>query len=503
MTDRKRQDLVRPAFWNRFHVRITAIYSLAIFIVFVVTSILIYHAGVRAELSTLQTQIQTTAVALSVSINPADVLALRTVEDTGSPAHTRLFRAFEEIAKTYPTTESIYILRPTERQGHLVFVVDYVGDGEMGVTGDPYDATDVPVMLQGLVEPAVEQEPVGDEFGVSLSGYAPIRDESNKVIAVIGVDIDASRVEAIKKRVLLGTLLVFGLAAILITLSAFMVGRNVERPLTRVMDATEAIALGQFETRVGFERRDEFGLLGQRFDDMAEGLEERDFIRETFGRYVSEDVASSLLANREAIELGGEERVVTILFSDLRGYSTLSEVLSPTQIVSFLNAYLGGMNEVIEEHNGTVIEYLGDAILAVFGAPYELANHPVLAVRCAAAMRVRLNEQNDEWERSGLAELWKSHGLEAPAARIGVHTGKVVAGNLGSTTRMKYAVIGDTVNVAARLEQLNKELETDILFSEAVWNLLDDELREQVQDVGAHQVKGRAQAVHAYTLPNT
>ena len=215
---------------------------------------------------------------------------------------------------------------------------------------------------------------------------------------------------------------------------------------------------------------------------------------------MSEDVAQALLGTPGAMALGGEERLVTVLFSDLAGYSTLSESLSPTQNVTFINAYLGEMNEIIDLHKGCVIEYLGDAILAVFNAPNDLDAHADAAIRCAIDMRARCTSLNVEWRDSGLAALWLDQGIEEITARIGVHTGRVVAGNLGSATRMKYGVTGDAVNVAARLEQLNKTLKTNILTSADTHARLSPEVTALATHHGAHQVKGREQGVDVYSL---
>jgi adenylate cyclase len=142
----------------------------------------------------------------------------------------------------------------------------------------------------------------------------------------------------------------------------------------------------------------------------------------------------------------------------------------------------------------------GDAILAVFGAPHYLPDHSERAVRCALSMRERLVELNQEWRQSGLSQYWQNGAEVGLSERIGIHTGPVVAGNLGGTTRMKYAVIGDSVNVASRLESLNKELDTDILVSEQVYTHLPGDLLEQLQDKGVHRVKGRQQSVRVFGI---
>ena len=232
---------------------------------------------------------------------------------------------------------------------------------------------------------------------------------------------------------------------------------------------------------------------------MAAGLEERDRIRATFGRYVSEDVAKRVLSGTEGARMGGEVREVTVLFSDLSGYSTISESLSPTETVEFLNAYLSVMNAEIDKEGGCIIEFLGDAILAVFGAPSALEGHPERAVRCAMAMRAGLAAFNAQMDAEGRAP-WQKSGMVALGQRIGIHTGAVVAGNLGSTLRVKYAVIGDAVNVASRTEGLNKVLGTEILCTSSTWQFLPDDLRATMTERGAHEVKGRASKVTVYAV---
>jgi len=155
---------------------------------------------------------------------------------------------------------------------------------------------------------------------------------------------------------------------------------------------------------------------------------------------------------------------------------------------------------VIDEHHGCVIEFLGDGILAVFGAPQTYPEHAEMAVRCAVAMRDALRQLNKQWEQEGMAERWQDMGIDHIECRIGLHTGPVVAGNLGSKTRMKYAVIGDTVNVAARLEALNKEYDTTILMSDEVVTRLPNDLRERCDKVGITVVKGRQQTVVSYSI---
>jgi adenylate cyclase len=167
------------------------------------------------------------------------------------------------------------------------------------------------------------------------------------------------------------------------------------------------------------------------------------FVRETFGRYVSNEVVASLLESPERLQLGGEKRQVTILMSDLRGFTSMAERLAPEQVVGIINRYLGTMVEVILHHQGTINEFIGDAILVIFGAPVWHADHASRAVACAVAMQLAMDAVNAENRREGLPEVEMG---------IGLNTGEVVVGNIGSHKRTKYGIVGSPVNLTGRIE---------------------------------------------------
>jgi class 3 adenylate cyclase/uncharacterized PurR-regulated membrane protein YhhQ (DUF165 family) len=222
------------------------------------------------------------------------------------------------------------------------------------------------------------------------------------------------------------------------------------------------------------------------------------WVRDSFSKYVSRDVVDRLLADPSKIELGGELREVTVLFADVRGYSTLSEKLDPREVIRILNEYFGTVGALVLEHEGMINEFEGDGILAVFGAPAHLEDHALKAVRCAEAMLEAVKQLNERWRQDGTLAHFQRVGLDEIGTRVGVHTGVAVAGNIGTGTRIKYAVIGDTVNTAARVEGLVKSLGESLLFTEATRHHLPPGFA--VVDKGAHAVKGRAQEVHVYGL---
>ncbi len=486
--------------WQRFHIRLTALYGGAVFFTLAVMGVLTYQHGVNTELEGLRQRLLATATSVSQTVDADGIAKIPVDSETMTPLHANLLAQFGRIANADADIDSLYILRPTREPTKLRFLVDYAKEGEFGAPGQLYWAGDVPLLLKGFEEPVVEPEPVFDEYGLSISGYAPLVTSDGRTVGVVGVDVLVSRLDLLKNRVLVVIGSLFGVAALLVSLVSLFVARSIRNPLTLMVDATTAIASGKLDTHLGITRHDEFGVLAHHFDHMAKDLRERQYIRDTFGRYVSEDVARALLTSGHAPTLGGEERVVTILFSDLRDYTTISEHMSPAQMVDMLNKYLSVMNAVIDEHRGCVIEFLGDAILAVFGAPQYYPEHAECALRCAIKMRECLKELNHEWEKHDLAQLWQKAGVAQLEARIGLHTGSVVAGNLGSPTRMKYTVIGDSVNVAARLENLNKEFGTSILLSDGVRAHLPSEHAIEMEDRGSHVVKGRQQSIRVFSV---
>ncbi len=490
-------ELRRLRIWQRFHVAITALYGIPIVAVLTTMCAYFYVRGVDIETRALQARLLGMSTALAGTLDP-ELIVGDPSEERAGPVRDLLGK----IAREEDDISSIYIARRTPDPAQLEFVVDWVATGEHATPGQLYEVEQAPKMAAAFDGPQVEDEIFVDEWGPTLSAYAPIRSHGAS-IAVVGVDIAGWRVDAVKREVLVATMLVYAAALIVLFGLAQIVAWSIREPLVRILATTQAITEGRLDARSGLNRADEFGILGRHFDGMAAGLKEREFIRDTFGRYMSERLAKKLLGDPTATQLGGEEIEVTILFADLRSYSTISERLSPTQVITVLNEYMGEMGKVVDEHHGVVIEFLGDAILAVFGAPEDDPLHPEHAVQCALAMQRRLDVLNAQWDQTGLAALWKQAGVERLRARIGVHTGNVVAGNMGGFRRMKYAVIGDAVNVATRVEALNNQTDTDILVTAATRTKLPDAIAAKLLTKGTHPIKDRALPVEVFSVSPT
>ncbi|MDH3602293.1 MAG: adenylate/guanylate cyclase domain-containing protein, partial [Candidatus Tectomicrobia bacterium] len=217
---------------------------------------------------------------------------------------------------------------------------------------------------------------------------------------------------------------------------------------------------------------------------------ERAFIRGAFSKYVPETVVSELLQHPERLQLGGEERVLSILFSDVEGFTTLAETMPPDVLVQLINEYLSEMTAIVLAHGGIIDKYEGDLIMAEFGAPLALPDHAAKAVQTGLAMQQRLGE---------LRQAWAARGLPQLRCRIGINTGLVIVGNMGSSQVFDYTVMGDAVNVASRLESANKQYDTALMISECTHaQLPPGRFRTRLLDI--IRVKGRSEPIKVYDV---
>jgi len=277
-----------------------------------------------------------------------------------------------------------------------------------------------------------------------------------------------------------GGVILLGIAAGLVFV-ALLVG-----PLRRLRTGVERMTEGDLGARVPPTSGDEVGELTRAFNAMGESLQQKERIQSAFGRYASDYVLASLLENPEGPELAGAEREVTILFADIRGFTRLSEGLKARDVVSLLNEVFQTISDEILKRGGTIDKFIGDSVMAYFGAPVPTPDHAIDAVTAAVEIERALAVRN-----AGLAGGGHPVGIG-----IGIHTGVVVVGNIGSDRRADFTAIGDPVNVAARLEKLARPGE--VLISEAVQRRVRDV--HQLRFEGERQLSGRQEPVHVYSV---
>lgn len=216
---------------------------------------------------------------------------------------------------------------------------------------------------------------------------------------------------------------------------------------------------------------------------------EKKYIRQTFSKFVSKSVVDELLRHPEKLKLGGEKKTLTVLFSDIRSFTSLSEKLSPEALVEHLNSYLQKMTDIVLATNGTLDKYVGDEIMAFWGAPTETETHALDACRCAIAQMDALRKLNEAWTNEGKPTL---------NIGIGINTGSMVVGNMGSSSRMDYTLMGDNVNLGSRLEGTNKVYGTNIIISENTYEYVKEHV--VVRELDLIRVKGKEQPVRIYEL---
>jgi class 3 adenylate cyclase len=263
-----------------------------------------------------------------------------------------------------------------------------------------------------------------------------------------------------------------------ISVSLLFATRSILRPVALLEAAHQQVGTGNLETVVPVVSNDEIGRLTSSFNDMVAGLKERELIRDTFGRYLNPEVVGQLISGGGKLE--SRMLDATVMFTDIKGFTTLSERLSPEETVVLLNEYFAVVNEQIHKHGGYVNNFIGDAVVAVFNVPAPQADHAAAAVRAARDIQAALTGRRF------------ADGILLPT-RVGINTGTVCAGVIGSQDRMGYTVYGDAVNVAARVEPLNKEFETSILITESTEQLARE--AGPFRPLGKIKLRGRAEEV--------
>ncbi len=273
--------------------------------------------------------------------------------------------------------------------------------------------------------------------------------------------------------------------------SSIYFARLIGKPMVKLEKAMEKVKAGDFHTSVEVVQIDEVGMVCSGFNSMVKGLKERDKIKDVFGKFVSSKVRDEVLSGD--LELGGKDYEASVLFCDIRNFTTISEQLQANEVVGLLNSYFNEMIKPIMDHEGVLDKFIGDAMMAVFGPPSGLAHHADLAVKTALVMRKKLDAFNS---------LRKTLGEDNIDIGLGINSGNVVAGNIGSSERMEYTVIGDTVNIASRLEGLTKQYKTNIIISEYTYERINNKLNFSFRELDEVRVKGKTKSFKIYEVHN-
>ena len=323
-----------------------------------------------------------------------------------------------------------------------------------------------------------------------------INRQLEKVIGALAATTQgaADRARAEEERAIRLNWAITAIAAVLGLLLAALITRNLVGPVRRLLTGTQAVEKGDLSIQVRADSADEIAALTHSFNHMVAGLREKERIKDTFGKYVDPRIVTGLLENRLAFA-GGEKKVMTVFFSDLVGFTQMCESLTPDGVVRFLNHYFTVMSEPIQEQNGILDKFIGDAIMAYWGPPFTSeTEHAGLACLAALEQKARMARF-----RASLPDLLGFRkNLPHVDVRMGLATGDVTVGNIGSERSKGFTVIGDTVNLASRLEGANKEYGTGILINHETWEMAREVV--EAREIDALRVVGKTEPVRVYEV---
>ncbi len=344
----------------------------------------------------------------------------------------------------------------------------------------------IPIVKQMIKSTQLnEQQRYKDENGkYNLGSFNKIGIGGCGVIATVEEDVAYQEVFNQQRRNIYLTIIV--LSAVIIIIYFF--GKKLTRPIIRLLGATKKIKNGDYNVRIRPASRDEIGELTNAFVEMGKGLEEREKIKTTFGKFVNPEIVERLTKGKE-LKLGGDRKIAVIMFTDIRDFTSISENLEPEEVVEFLNSYLTKMVECVDRTGGIVDKFIGDAIMAEWGILVSRGNDTENAINSALMMRKALQEFN---------RIRADKKMPLIKMGCGINTGPVLSGQIGSEDRMEITVIGDAVNLASRIEALNKPFGTDIIISKDSYNLVKDIFA--VEKMSPILVKGKEEPQQIYAV---
>ncbi len=444
----------------------------------------------RAEVHRKGRAIASTIAAL---IDPAEVAAIASNGAETRPEYTQL-RATLRAVRDANRREDVWVDRIFTLVGarQNPQVVEYGVDSEEDFEfakqpGDIYLLDNHPVEIGIAGVDRLAQKLTGFQAGYN-NAFAPVHDLTGRLVAEIGVTLKPAPFSTLTQ-VGAEMFVPFAVTATIAVAMALLLAQAVTRPLYNLRAGIERIGQGDFMTPCTANGSVEFAEMAAAINAMAAGLRERETVKRAFSGYISRQVLDLITSKGELPALKGERRRITVLFCDIRGFTPMAEGMRPEEVVELLSEFFGHMVDVTLRYQGTIDKFLGDGMMVIFGAPADDLNQEEHAVRAALEMQ-------SELER--LTALWEGQGRRSFKMGIGINSGAAVVGNIGSQEHMEYTAIGDTVNLAARLETATKELGADIVVSEQTYGAIRPLFRWR--PLGDAQVKGRTEPVRTYAV---
>lgn len=329
----------------------------------------------------------------------------------------------------------------------------------------------------------------GEQPSVAFSTPVRYRDI---VVGYALLSFERSLLEQAKRNTFWAVTTITLLLLVLGTIASWFLAGRLTRPINELMDATRAISAGNYQYRITNRRNDELGVLMEAMNSMGEGLLRKEQVEQVFSRYVSPQVASRVLHDldeMEKVSLGGHHTEASVLFADIVGFTAMSEKMAPDEVSNLLNDYFGQIAQAVNFCGGHIDKFMGDCAMIVFGVPEQLPDHAFRAVACAAMIMDLVEQKNRRREKDG---------LEPVEFRIGVNSGQMLAGNMGSADRMEYTVVGDSVNLASRLGHAGNPGEVILSAEMCALEILSGRIETEQQ--GTIRLRGKSEPVAIFRV---
>ena len=461
----------------------------------------IYLPARKLVFGLMQTNVLSIAATTASLLDASEHEKIRTRDDQAGQTYLRIEEQLRN-ARNANRRQDVYVkflytMRPyAENPAKAQFVVDSEERGEdKSNVGDIYKV-DNPTYKFRLNDYQVEDHFLRDQWGAWLTASAPVRDARGDAVAAVGVDVSAEDTLKELQGLLWSGALGLAASVVFAWLFSKMVARRLSAPLKEIRSFVEKVSHGDYRQTLLLNSRDEFGEVATAMNEMTLGLQQREDLKGALARYVSEDIVQEVIQAGNSAGLSSQRKKVTILFADVRGFTNFSEHSSPEQIAAFLNQYFEKMIEAIFNNHGHLNKFMGDGLMALFGALRDDEFQEEHAVQAAIDMRTALAALKSGWAAS---EDAAERAISLLEIGIGINTGLAVVGNIGSKKRMEYTAIGDAVNLASRLEQSTRDYpDVDILVSE--YTYVATRSRFPFQPVAEIAVKGKSEKIRTYTV---
>ena len=435
------------------------------------------------------------AATAAAMLDPEPLKSINTPQDANLPSYDS-FRNQLRAVRDHNQRENVYVVyiytlkpSPTNSYEMVINVSAANTSEETEPIGSPYKTSFSNELHEHLYVPYSPKEFATDRWGTWLKAYAPMFDSQGKYVATLTLDISSEYIEYKLFHFFLIGFYSLLAALFLGLISAMFLSKKITSSFGIINNALKEITKGNFDAKPVLTTSDEFGELAKAIGIMTDELKQRETLKKSFARYVSSHVLEKTLEIKGPITLEGERKKISVIFCDIRDFGHITENNPPEEVVQILNAFFAKVIDIIFVNKGTLDKYLWDGVMVEFGAPMEDLEHEKHALTAALEMKKAIQE---------LSVVLVSHGKPPIEVGIGVHSGFAVVGNIGSEKRMEYTAIGDTVNVASRLQALTKAKGVSIICSETTYFSAKNDF--SFQELGDTFLPGRVEATKIYTL---